>query len=224
MTSIIQTLILRRAASQILLVALVLTPFALSSASAQVGVGIKGGLNISDVSVTENGGPPELPYDSRTGMLVGMTAGLDVTPWLALQLEGRFSQAGTKQTENGLTASLLLAYLGFPLIAKAHIPTGESPLKPYLYAGGFAGFEVDCSLETSGTVSVELDCETADVGRRTSDYGVVFGGGTDVLLGPGAVTLDVEYLLGLRNLAEDQEAGEAYSRAFSLAAGYKLFL
>lgn len=209
---------------QVFLVSLLLAPIAFSSASAQIAVGMKGGPNISNVSVTENGGPPEVPYDSRTGFLLGATVGTNVTPWLALQLEGRYTEAGTKQTEDGLTASLNLSYLGIPLTARALIPTGESPIKPYLYAGGFAGFEVDCGLSTSGVVSVSVDCETADVGHQTSDFGVLFGGGTDVRLGPGAITIDIEYLLGLRNVAEDQDAGEAYSRAFSVAAGYRLSL
>jgi len=195
-----------------------------SSASAQIAIGIKGGANLSNFSVTEDGGEPELPYDSRTGFLLGATVGVTVTPWLAVQLEGRYSQKGTKQTENDVIASLRLSYIDVPLIAKAYIPTKGSPVMPYLYAGGFVGFETSCGLTTSGAVSVDLDCETADVGRQSNDYGVVFGGGTDVRLGPGAVTLDIEYSLGLRNLAEDQEIGEAYSRVFAFAAGYKLIL
>ena len=207
-----------------LAISLALTLAGASSAGAQIAIGIKGGANLSNVSVTANGAEPEVPYDSRTGMLLGASAGISVTPWLTVQLEGRYSQEGTQQTEDGVTASLRLSYLDLPLLAKVHIPTGASPLMPYLYAGGFVGFEVNCGLKTSGAVSVELDCETADVGRQSNDYGAVFGGGTDVRLGPGAVTLDIEYSLGLRNMAEDAAIGEAYSRVFAVAAGYRIIL
>lgn len=205
-------------------ISLVLALAGASAASAQISIGVKGGANISNVSATENGGEPELPYDSRTGLLLGATVGVTVTPWLTVQLDGRYSQKGTKQTEDEVIASLRLSYIDVPLIAKAYIPTKGSPVMPFLYAGGFVGFETSCGLSTSGAVSVDVDCETADVGRQTNDYGVVFGGGTDVRLGPGAITLDVEYSLGLRNLADDADTGEAYSRVFSFAAGYRLIL
>jgi hypothetical protein len=190
---------------RLLAIPLILTLFGVSSAAAQISIGVKGGVNISNVSVTESGGEPEVPFESRTGLLLGATAGVSVTPWLAVQLEGRYSQEGTQQTEDGVTATLRLSYLDFPLIAKLRIPTGESPVMPYLYAGGFLGFEVDCGVKTSGAVSLALDCDTAGVERQTNDYGAVFGAGTDVRLGPGAVTL-------------------AYSRVFLFAAGYKLIL
>jgi hypothetical protein len=191
-----------------------LTFAAVSSANAQISIGAKGGINVANFSVTENGGEPELPYDSRTGLLFGATVGVTVTPWLTVQLEGRYSQKGTKQTDNDVIVSLNLWYVDVPLVAKAYIPTNGSPVMPYLYVGGFMGFETGCGVTASGAVSLDLSCETA----------VVFGGGTDVRLGPGAVTLDIEYSLGLRNLAEDPNTGEAHSRVFAFAAGYKLFL
>jgi len=208
---------------RLLSISLFLALAAASSAGAQIAVGIKGGLNLSDVSVTDNGGEPAVPYESRTGLLFGGTVGVAATPWLTVQLEGRHSREGTQQTEDGITASLRLSYLDVPLIAKFHIPTGESPVMPYLYAGGFVGFETGCGVKVSGAVSLELDCDTAEVDRESTDYGAVFGGGTDVRLGPGAVTLDIEYSYGLRNLATDP-TGEAFSRVFLFAAGYKLVL
>jgi opacity protein-like surface antigen len=224
MRSALQTSILCPARHRLLLVTLMLTFAAVSSANAQISIGAKGGINVANFSVTENGGEPELPYDSRTGLLFGATVGVTVTPWLTVQLEGRYSQKGTKQTDNDVIVSLNLWYVDVPLVAKAYIPTNGSPVMPYLYVGGFMGFETGCGVTASGAVSLDLSCETADVGRQTNDYGVVFGGGTDVRLGPGAVTLDIEYSLGLRNLAEDPNTGEAHSRVFAFAAGYKLFL
>jgi hypothetical protein len=209
---------------KLLSIAIVLALGVAPAAAAQFTIGAKGGANFSNLSVTENGGDPEVPYGSRKGLLLGATAGLSVAPWLAFQLEGRYSQEGTQQTDDGITALLRLSYVDVPLVARVLIPTGESPVRPYLFAGGFVGFETDCGVKTSGAVSVELDCETADVGRQSTDYGVVFGAGTDVRLGPGAVTLDIEYSLGLRNMAAAQNSGEAHSRVFAFTAGYKLVL
>ncbi len=196
---------------------------AASSAGAQFVVGIEGGLNISNLTVTEDGQPPAIPYDSRTDVVVGAMAGFGVTPWLSVQLAGRYSREGTQQTEDELTASLRVSYLDLPLVAEARIPVGESPVVPHVFAGGFVQFETSCGVQIRGTVSLDLDCETADAERRSTDYGLVFGGGADVRLGPGAITLDVEYALGLRNMATDP-AIEAKSRVLAFVAGYKLTL
>ena len=193
----------------------------ISPATGQVAVGARGGVNFSNLNVTENGEAPEIPYESRTGLLLGATLGVNVTPWLALQLGGQYSQAGTSQDDGDVSGQLRLSYLDVPLVAKVYIPTKGSPVMPYLYAGGFVGFEVDCSLRLEGTVTVELDCETAGLEQETN-YGAVFGGGTDVRVGPGALTLDVEYALGLRNIADDPDV-EAHSRVFSIAVGFKVF-
>jgi hypothetical protein len=71
--------------------------------------------------------------------------------------------------------------------------------------------------------ALDLDCDEEGVTREKTDYGLVFGAGTDVRVGPGAFTLDVEYSLGLRNLSTEANS-EAHSRVFSVAVGYRVFL
>ena len=195
-----------------------------SSASAQVAVGLRGAANVSSPRVTENGGAPAIPYRSRSGFTVGATAGLGVTRWLTIQIEGRYAELGTRQVDAGLTGVLRVSYVEVPLVARAAIPIGISGVTPHLYAGGFVRFKTACDIRFSGTASLDLDCGTADVGDlRSHDLGVVFGGGADVRLGPGDVTLDVEYALGLRNVALDPTA-EVFSRVLVVGAGYRLAL
>jgi hypothetical protein len=112
-----------------------------------------------------------------------------------------------------------------PLIAKFIIPTRGGPVSPYLYAGGIIGFDVACGLRAEAPaldLAMDLDCEEEGVEREKTDYGLVFGAGTDIRVGPGAVTLDVEYALGLRNLSTEVGV-DAKSRVFSVAAGYRVF-
>lgn len=203
-----------------------LTAVVTSPAVAQFAIGAKGGINIADIAATENGATVEPPFESRTGLLLGVSVGVNVTPWLALQLEGRYSQEGIQQEEAGVNILLRLSYVDVPLIAKFIIPTTDGPVSPYLYAGGIVGFEVACGLRAEAPaldLEMDLDCVEEGLDREKTDYGLVFGAGTDVRLGPGAFTLDLEYALGLRNLST--EAGvEAHSRVFSVAAGYRLFL
>lgn len=199
---------------------------AASPAAAQVAVGIKGGINSSDISATENGAAVDPPFESRSGLLLGASVGVTLTPWLALQLEGRYSQKGVQQEEAGVNILVRLSYVDVPLIAKFVIPTTGGPVSPYLYAGGVVAFEVACGLRAEAPaldLAMDLDCEEEGVDREKTDYGVVFGAGTDVRVGPGAFTLDVEYALGLRNLSTEAGA-DAKSRVFSVAAGYRVFL
>ena len=207
-----------------LVVTAILALGAASTASAQVAVGLRGAANVSSPRVTEDGGAPAIPYRSRSGFTVGATAGLGVAPWLTIQLEGRYAQLGTRQVDAGLTGVLRVSYVEVPLVARAAIPIGSSAVTPHLYAGGFVRIKTDCDVRFSGSVSLAVDCGTAGVGDiRSSDHGVVFGGGADLRLGPGAVTLDVEYALGLRNIALDPSA-EVLSRVLVVGAGYRVSL
>jgi len=155
---------------------------------------------------------------------VGATAGLGVSPWLTIQLEGRYTQLGTRQVDAGLTGVLRVSYVEVPLVARVAIPVRGSPVTPHLFAGGFVRIKTACGIRFSGTASLDLDCGTADVGDlRLTEYGVAFGGGTDLRVGRGVVTLDVEYALGLRNIALDP-AAEVFSRVFVVGAGYRITL
>ena len=192
-----------------------------SSAEGQVAIGAKGGINIADVAIEADGA--DEPTNSRTGVLAAGVVAYTVHPWLSLQLEGRYSQQGTVQPQgDGIDALLRLSYAEVPLTAKLLLPTGGI-VQPYLYAGGFVSFEVACSLMAVGMgVSLDIGCDEAE-DRGKSDYGVIFGAGSDFAVGPGAVTLDVEYAVGLRDIS-DNSAATAYHRVLSIAAGFKVFL
>jgi hypothetical protein len=192
-----------------------------SSAEGQVAIGAKGGINIADVAIEADGA--DEPTNSRTGVLAAGVVAYTVHPWLSFQLEGRYSQQGAVQPQgDGIDALLRLSYAEVPLTAKLLLPTGGI-VRPYLYAGGFASFEVACSLMAVGMgVSLDIGCDEAQ-DRGKSDYGVIFGAGSDFAVGPGAVTLDVEYAVGLRDIS-DNLPGTAYHRVLSIAAGFKVFL
>ena len=195
---------------------------AASSVNAQLTVGLKGATNMSSPHVTENGGAPAIPYRSRAGLTVGATAALEVTPWLAVQLEGRYAQLGTRQVDAGVTGVLRLSYVEVPFVVRAVIPVRGVPVTPHLLAGGFLRVKTACDVRFRGAVSLDLGCGAAGVGDlRSTDHGVVVGGGADARLGPGEVTLDVEYALGLRNMSRDP-AARVFSRVLVLGAGYRI--
>ena len=192
-----------------------------SPAQGQVAIGAKGGINVANIQI-EGDGIDELT-NSRTGVLAAGVIAYAVRPWLTLQLEGRYSQKGTTQPQgDGIDALLRLSYAEVPFTARLVLPTAAI-VRPYVYAGGFASIELACALIAEGAgVSVDIGC-SEEQDRKKSDYGVVLGAGSDFAVGPGAVTLDVEYALGLLNLAQSPGA-TAYHRVLSVAAGFKVFL
>jgi len=206
-----------------LVIALVLTLGTVASAGAQTAIGIKSGINIANFSVTESGHAPETPYEARKGILLGGTVEIGLTPWLAVQFEGRYSQEGSRQTEMGTTASVRLSYLSLPVVAKVRIANETSPVVPHVFAGAFLGFKTQCGVEAEGAISLDLACEDLDISPPSTDYGVLFGGGADVSTGPGALTLDVGYSLGLKNIA-DGPGVDGFSRVLAMAIGYKFIL
>ncbi len=185
----------------------------------QWAIGAKGGVNVTDMAIETDG--VAVPTDSRTGMSAGGLIAYTAAPWLSLQLEARYTQKGTTQPQgDGIDALLRTSYAEVPLTARLVIPTGGI-VRPHVYAGGFASFEVSCGLKAEGAgVSVDIGCgEEAE--RKKSDYGVVFGAGSDFAVGPVVVTLDAEYGMGLRSITADPGA-TAYHRVFSVAVGFKI--
>ena len=190
-------------------------------AESQVMVGAKGGVTVPKIAIKSDG--VEAVTNSHTGILAGGVFALGVGPWLTLQLEGRYSQQGTTQPQgDDIDAILRLSYAQAPITAQFIIPTAGI-IRPRIFAGGYYAREVACSLVAEGMgVRLDIGCEDTEP-RKKSDYGAIFGAGSDVVVGPGAITLDAEYAMGLRNLASSPE-DSAYHRVFSFAAGYKLFL
>ncbi len=106
------------------------------------------------------------------------------------------------------------------------IPVEGAPVVPRVYAGPSLAFELNCKLEaTEGGLSAEADCDSEEVGAPTNsvDYGVFFGGGLDIQAGPGVVTVDVLYNLGLGDIADEDPTDplvDVSNKNIQILAGY----
>lgn len=168
----------------------------------EVTLGVKGGLNVSRLSVGE---ADDADFDSRTRFLVGGFAQFTIGEKFAVQPEVLYSGKGAKVTDGGQAASLGLNYIEIPLLLIARFPSRESPIYPILYAGPSVAFKTSCGVtgENEG-VSVDVDCDAPllDGGIETAstDFGLVFGGGFEILYSRLTIQLDARYTLGLTNL------------------------
>jgi hypothetical protein len=171
---------------------------------AQTTLGVKGGINIANVSTDATDLPPDL--DSKTGFVGGAFATFGLGSLFALQPELLYSQKGFGASEGDLSATLGVNYIEIPVLLKAQFKLAM--LRPAIYAGPVVSFETSCNLDVVG-VSVDCDSDDGFVDRKTTDWGAVFGANLDFILGPVILILDGRYQLGLTNLADVEDADES---------------
>ena len=173
-----------------------------------ITVGVKGGINIADVSTDV----PDLEglTSSRTGFVGGAYASFGLGGVFAIQPEVLYSQKGFTGTdaESPLEATFKANYFEIPVLLKAQFPL--TMLRPAVYAGPVVSFETSCKVGfAGGDTSLDFDCNSPDVdvgARKKTDFGAVFGANLDFFVGPVVLTLDGRYQLGLTNLNDDPDA------------------
>lgn len=112
-----------------------------------------------------------------------------VCDWMAVQAEVLYSQKGAKFGGE----SLKLDYVEIPILAMWTAPA-IGRFTPNLAVGPAVGFHIRAKAE---------DEDIKDF-IKTVDFGIAFGAGVKVdEIGPGAVTFDVRYTLGLTNVLDD---------------------
>ena len=191
----------------------------------EITVGGKGGLNISNLSV-DSPDDPDFGFDSQTDFLVGGFVQFSLGQSFAVQPEVLYSQRGAKSRNDDPAIKLNLNYIEIPLLLMARLTSREAPMYPFLYAGPQVSFETRCQVtgEQDG-VSLGVDCDAPELdgGLETAktDFGLVFGGGLEVLYSRLTIQLDARYRLGLTNLnaAEDASEVSVKSRGWSFMLG-----
>ena len=191
---------------QTLSVLLIFILFSTLSAEAQVGFGLKGGLNLSTLNIDD----PELSYDSRTGyhagiFLRGKFDKIGIQPELLL-----FTQNGDLKSSLFGTAKESFTYLSIPLIFKFY-PVGGLNLQ----VGPQFGFLIDGDREVNSV----LGSDTYDITDyyKKSDLSVSVGGGYDFNFGLG---LDVRYNIGVKDINDAANGEQAQSRIFLISLSW----
>jgi len=186
--------------------------------------GVKGGIGFADL-----GGDfedlIETSTDLKTGFSVGGFLGFDLHRLFRLQGEVQYVQKGAKATEGDSELKFKVDYIEVLVPLTLMIPV-EGTVAPRLYVGPSLAFEMDCKVKgQSGGASVEFACDSEEVGAptNTTDYGILFGGGIDIAVGSGAVTLDVLYNLGLGDIAKEDPTDpkiKVTNRNIQILVGY----
>ena len=191
-----------------------------SPASAQMTGGVMGGVNLANIDFSATN--VSLNFDQRIGGIGGGFFRYDFRDNLGLQVEGLFSQKGTKTDEldaDGLGGpdeyKALVNYIEIPILAHIAVKTG-TPTTVRIFGGPAFAFRINDRQEVNG---VEVPSEE-ELDIKSSDVGITFGGGLDI----NRFLIDLRYTFGLRVInAEDQGLDDLKikNRTFSVMFGYR---
>lgn len=161
-------------------------------------VGVKGGLNLANVSVDPE--PTGIEFKTRTGMAAGAFVGINLGP-VCVQPEFLYSQHGTKFDFEimGVTVNntMKLDVLEIPILLKYNIPMAGN-VTPSIFVGPGLGFVLSAKqLSEAAGSSSETDIKD-DI--ESMNFGLVFGAGVNINVGSVIITLDGRYNLGFTNM------------------------
>ena len=205
--------------STVLLAVFLTAAFASPGLAQNMTAGVKGGIDFANVDEEDE------DTDWKLGFSAGAFLGIDLHEYFRLQFEGQYVQKGTEWSEDGVDITFKLNYVELLVPATLTIPMENSSVTPRLYAGPSVAFELSCKVtgEIDGE-SESFDCEEVPGGpveTKSVDFGVFFGGGVDIAVGNGAITLDVLYNLGLSNINDAEgETEDVKNRNIQILIGY----
>ena len=189
----------------------------------QVGIGIKGGLNLSGISGADdqlkNQGNSETADVNKPGFHGGLVFKFGITEKFAIQPEVLFSQKGGKTTFKNTYVSntgtvtaeghniTSYNYLEVPILLKLTLGDGDfkyfinaGPSLGYL-VGGQTKYKVTGVEETSKDINLEEETiGTYKVRNNRFDVGVAAGLGVSLDAGPGSVFLEARYVAGFSDI------------------------
>jgi Outer membrane protein beta-barrel domain len=180
--------------------------------TAQAGLGVVGGYVSSTVSVDP--ATAGITWAGRSGFAGGVSFSVRVASGASIGLEGLYVQKGADVHIGTASGSEKLTYFEVPILLQLALGNAR---KPHLFVTAGAQYSVlnTCSQVSAGIADV--DCKmsaTATTGIRSSDYGVMFGGGA----ASGRYSLSVRYDLGLANLNKDTSAGQEVAKNRAIMA------
>ena len=169
-------------------------------ASAQVSLGVLGGLNIANLKL-DQGDMEGAEFSTRTVFGFGCVLDYDLSQNIALRLEPMYLQKGADIEWEGYEGEFIikLSCLEVPLMFKYSLSSDN--INPYFMAGPSIGFNLSAKTEASSIgVSEETDIKDE---TQSIDFSLDFGAGVSAPMGNNSIFLEARYALGLTNIIDD---------------------
>ncbi len=177
---------------------------ALSASAQNIQFGVKGGLNMSNISNTG------LDSKAKIGFNVGVTADYQVSKDLYVLSGLEYITKGEKYQIENRDASLNLAYLQLPIHAGYKITIADDT-RLVLHAGPYLAYALSAKTKVSG--------ESTDIINDINRFDAGLGIGAKAELGKISVGLGVDFgFLKVNKSAQDKDNKNMNA---SLSVGYK---
>jgi len=203
-------------------VSLLLLAGTYSFLNAQIGLGIRGGVNFVTAELEEkiDGKWQSEEMDFIPRINVGLIGEIGLTEIFAFQPEVNFIQKGYKTTiVNGtsLDYKVYMDYIEVPLLFKGRF--GSEVVKFNVLAGPTFGYAFNGTAKI-GSTETDIDYDRDQIKR--TDIGAMLGLGAEFKAGPGSFFLDTRLGWGITNLNDSDNADHAHwhNRGLSAGIGY----
>lgn len=170
---------------------------------AQINVGVIGGVNITDVDISDV--EDNINTGTRSGFGIGGVLNLSLGPKLKLVFEPMYSQKGAELlfVDNpeflGTIIKFNIDYIEIPIMVR--IELGNSTMKPYVIAGPTIGFVLSSKIKLSA-LGIDIEADLDNV-VKSVDIGIGFGGGLSFPIGSNSLFIEGRYLLVLTDIVDD---------------------
>ena len=185
--------------------------------NAQVQLGVQGGINLTDVNMTQE----DFKTAIRTRAILGGIISYNFSPVLSLQLEPAYVQKGASVNATVDISSILdgaiidgeatfsANYIEIPVLLKASFPAGI--VRPYLIAGATVAFllgDAKFNLEKATLYGIDIisllpsDLREQTFKIKNTDFIVNFGAGITIPLWLVDIFIEGRYDIGLTDISE----------------------
>jgi hypothetical protein len=208
--------------------------FSIETTNAQVGIGVKGGLNLSKLSFKEDAASG-LTNKFLLGGAGGLVFNFKANDLFSLQPELLYSSQGTELGATlfgvGFSMKTIFNYFQLPVLAK--LSFGSENVRGFVNAGPYVGYLLSAKVKSSAMGQEEEEkIDFSDPSTKESanrfDFGIAGGLGVAFKVGPGDIFVEGRYNLGLLDISKGDVTKEpdyepTKNRVINFSAGYIFF-
>lgn len=203
-------------------------PASSEPSTGDIRVGVKLGINDStfDQKVAEEFADQEgfFTWDSRTGILAGLSGSFYVDKYFRFQVDGLYIMKGAElNPQEGFEQVLgrvSFSYGSLSFLLDAGLPT-SSGIRPFVLIGPTVSLLLTAESEREDPSVGGIVVEDIKDEVKSHDLGLLLGVGVSIPVGSGDLVLDARYEDGFTNIVtEDQGIFVLENQMFAIAAGY----
>jgi outer membrane immunogenic protein len=183
------------------------------SANAQVYIGARAGLNISNLVTDAN----VISKKSKIGFQAGIVGCGVLKNDLSWQAEVNYAQKGFKSSN----VKANMAYLELPILAKLYFPLptlDKEKIKGFINLGPYLGYWMSNKSTYTAADGSSVTSTSFASSSKKFEFGYLLGAGVSYTLGPGYLLGELRYQFALTNTSS--EVDYSRNRVFSINASY----